>query len=119
MSSHLESVHPHEQVAINECVARLREAVGGKLIAIWPLGSKARGDSDPDSEIDLLAVIQTQDWDVWHTVRRTAPRQSLEHHVRFNVHIVDLAFWRDDQPPLCSDATSTSEIPRVFLRVVN
>ncbi len=92
----MEHLQPHERVAIEECIAHLYRAVGDRLISIWLFGSKARGDSDSDSDIDLLAVIQTRDWDVWHIIRRIAARQSLEHDVLFNVHIVDLAYWNDE-----------------------
>ena len=78
-----------------ECIARLYQAVGDKLIGIWLFGSKVRGDS-ADSDIDLLAVIQAQDCDLWHTIRRISARQSLEYDVLFNVHIIDRACWNDE-----------------------
>ena len=96
MSGLLKNLCRRERMAVSDCVARLNEEVGDQLIGIWLFGSKARGDSDPDSDIDLLAVIQAQDWDVWHTIRRVSARQSLEHDVLFNVHIVDLAYWSDE-----------------------
>ena len=69
--------------------------MGDKLIGIWLFGSKVRGDF-ADSDIDLLAVIQAQDWDVWHTIRRISARQSLKYDVLFNVHIIDRAYWNDE-----------------------
>ena len=96
MSGSTDYLQSHERVAVNECVTRLYQAVGDKLIGIWLFGSKVRGDFDADSDIDLLAVIQAQDWDVWHTIRRISARQSLEYDVLFNVHIIDRAYWNDE-----------------------
>ncbi len=40
-----------------ELKARLREFYGEKLVKLMLFGSRARGDNDPDSDIDVLVVL--------------------------------------------------------------
>lgn len=44
---------------IGELKARLAAAYGERLHAVVLFGSEARGDARPDSDIDLLAVLDT------------------------------------------------------------
>ncbi len=96
MSGTLDYLNPREQRAIDDCVIRLHRAVGDKLVGLWLFGSKSRGDFDPNSDVDLLLVIETLDWDVWHVIRKIAAECSLEYDVLFNVHILDQARWDEE-----------------------
>jgi len=44
---------------LDELKVRLREFYGEKLVKLVLFGSRARGDNDPDSDIDVLAVFDT------------------------------------------------------------
>ena len=44
---------------LNELKERLAAAYGDRLYAVVLFGSEARGDAGPDSDIDLLAVLET------------------------------------------------------------
>lgn len=89
-------LNPRERAAIEDCVVRLHRAIGDQLVALWLFGSKARGDFGPDSDIDLLTVIKTLDWDVWHVIRKITARCSLEYDVLLNAHILDQARWDEE-----------------------
>jgi predicted nucleotidyltransferase len=53
-----------ERRVVERIVGRLREEIGGDLLAVWLYGSRARGEADPAetdpdlrSDVDLLAIV--------------------------------------------------------------
>jgi predicted nucleotidyltransferase len=44
-----------ERGALDAVVVRLRERHGGDLAAVWLYGSRARGESHPESDITCLS----------------------------------------------------------------
>ena len=95
MSGDLSHLQTQERAALDECMARLIKALGTQLVGIWLFGSKARGDSEPDSDIDLLIVIPELDWSLWDQIRMIAARVSLEYDVLLNTHILDRSRWNE------------------------
>ncbi len=45
--------------ALREFVSAVRDALGPDLVELKLFGSKARGDDDPESDIDVLVVVQS------------------------------------------------------------
>jgi len=97
MSGTLDYLQPHERMAVDDCVARLYRALGDELVSLWLFGSKARGDADPDSDIDLLVVTNALDWDLRDTIQGIGAKCSLEYDVLFNTHILDRARWDEEE----------------------
>lgn len=54
----LKGLSKTEAEAIEEVKNRLVKKLGDRLLLLTLYGSKARGDSHPDSDIDLLAVVK-------------------------------------------------------------
>jgi len=52
-----ETERTHVDPVIQALGPRLREAIGNRLDALWLFGSRARGDARPDSDYDLLVVV--------------------------------------------------------------
>jgi len=48
----------HETAALTEFAARIRAALGSTLRELRLFGSKARGDSGADSDLDVLIVVE-------------------------------------------------------------
>jgi predicted nucleotidyltransferase len=46
----------------------LEQALGNKLIELKLFGSKARGDDRPDSDVDVLVIVASDDWHISDTV---------------------------------------------------
>jgi uncharacterized protein len=69
------SADPNRARAIGEFVRRLRQDLPAHLVDIRLFGSEARGEAVPESDIDILVVVQPDD-------RRTA----------LETQIVDIAF---------------------------
>ena len=47
---------PADARAVAAFVERVRSVLGERVVAIRLFGSKARGDADPESDIDILLV---------------------------------------------------------------
>lgn len=96
MNGTLHFLQTKEQAAVNECVARLHDALGDDLIGLWLFGSKSRGDFGPDSDIDLLVVLEDLQPEKRWRIRQIAARCSLEYDVLFNTHILDQERWEKE-----------------------
>lgn len=86
-------LQPNEQAALHDFVARLFQQGDGRIVGVWLFGSKARGDFEPDSDLDLLIVLEEADWSIRDRVHLMAARVSLEHDVLINTHLLSGAGW--------------------------
>ena len=66
---------------------------GAHVSAIWLFGSKSRGESFPDSDIDLLVIIQQLTPQLRWRIREIAADCSLEYDVLLNTHILAEQEW--------------------------
>ena len=57
-----------------EFARRLREALGGRLVRVVLFGSVARGDYEPDSDVDILVVVRGDAGEARETARDVAFR---------------------------------------------
>ena len=51
-----------EKTTLNEFKNCLKEILESQLLELKLFGSKARGDDKPDSDIDVLVIVTTDDW---------------------------------------------------------
>jgi predicted nucleotidyltransferase len=60
----LKHLTENEKAALRDLVERLQEQYGPSLVTVKLFGSKARGDFDADSDVDVLVVISAaDDWE--------------------------------------------------------
>jgi predicted nucleotidyltransferase len=52
------ALSPQMQSAIASFVSRVRAALGQNLVEVRLFGSRARGDSQPDSDIDIALIVE-------------------------------------------------------------
>ena len=83
----------HEIAALDVCVERLMTHLDGQLVAVYLFGSKSRGDFTPDSDIDVLIVLQDLNGRVQDEIHLLGARVSLEHDVLLNTHIFSRTRW--------------------------
>jgi predicted nucleotidyltransferase len=62
MTVNLPQLQSMENQALAELKQRLLEQFSGVIQSILLYGSKARGDSTPDSDVDVLIVVDSDDW---------------------------------------------------------
>jgi len=52
------ALHPELREVLGELRARLERLYGDGLVEVVLFGSRARGEADPDSDIDVLVVLR-------------------------------------------------------------
>ncbi len=56
-------------------------------------GSKARGDSQPWSDIDILIIADQESWQLSHAISTLAARVSLEYDVLIGPRVIGQERW--------------------------
>ena len=77
----LDRLNPAEGVAIVEFVHLLEERFGNLISSVALFGSKARGESTPDSDLDVLVVVDSEDWRIHKQIRYLAADIGLKYNV--------------------------------------
>jgi len=68
-----------EQRALREFVAQLQDRLNGGLLSVTLFGSRARRTGGPDSDLDVLVVVERDDLAVCRTIRYLAADIWLAH----------------------------------------
>lgn len=66
----LPQLSAEERAAVLELCDRIIQGFGDRINLVRLYGSKARGDARPDSDIDILIVIDKDDFDIKDAVSR-------------------------------------------------
>ena len=56
------TLQPNEQTWLNDYCDTLRKLHADKVLRVAVFGSKARGDSGDDSDLDVLVILRDGDW---------------------------------------------------------
>jgi predicted nucleotidyltransferase len=84
LNKRLAHLTPNEQAALTELVNRLRQRYGDDLLRVVLFGSKARGDFDDESDLDILIVVRMPDDDYrrhWDEIMHSTYDIDLEYGV--------------------------------------
>jgi uncharacterized protein len=74
--------------------AELDERYGGLISRVIVFGSKARGDADEDSDLDLLVIIEDGDWRLKWDIADIAYRLALGTDVVPSMQIYTTGEWQ-------------------------
>lgn len=72
---------------------RLYRAHGTLVEQVVLFGSKARGDSGPDSDIDLLIIVEEESWPLRNAISDIASGVSLEYGVLIGPRVIGRERW--------------------------
>jgi len=97
MRASLASLPDNERRASAEYTHRLLTRAGPRVQGIVLFGSKARGEAGPDSDLDVLVIVDRDDLQVDRLAMMTAARVSLEYDTLINTHIVTAERWAEMQ----------------------
>lgn len=91
----VELLSRNEREAVEDFLIRLRERYPGRVSKTILFGSKARGDSQPDSDIDVLVIADTEDWRFRHAISDVASDVSLEFSVLIGPRVISQESWEE------------------------
>jgi predicted nucleotidyltransferase len=82
-----------EREAVFEFVKRLRALFGPSIQEIILFGSKARGQSGGNSDIDILIVLDKISIQIKKAISELAAEQNIKHNVLISTIRYDTATW--------------------------
>ena len=80
---------PNEKDALLEIKERLLDFFNKRIETIVLFGSKARGTALPYSDIDLLVLLDKEDFKSWEKIQEFSSKLSLKHDVFLSVKVMD------------------------------
>ncbi len=90
----VELLQSKEREAIEGFLARLWAHYPGRVFQAILFGSKARGDSHSESDIDILLIVDEDDWRFRHAVSNVASDVSLEYGVLIAPRVIGQERWQ-------------------------
>ena len=82
-----------ERQAVLSLIEGLRERYPERFIRAILFGSKARGESQPWSDIDVLIIVDDDDWRFQHVISTLAARVSLEYDLVIGPRVISQERW--------------------------
>ena len=86
-------LQPNECQAVTRFLDLLQQHYSERVLQTVLFGSKARGDSRPLSDIDILIVIDQDDWRFSHAISTLAADVSLEYDVLIGPRVIGQERW--------------------------
>ncbi len=90
----LDHLTDKERRVVMEFVERVRQRFDGQLISAVLFGSRARGEAESDSDMDVLVVMSNADPEVRKEIRYLAVEVWLEHDIYLSTRVWSWAHWR-------------------------
>jgi predicted nucleotidyltransferase len=84
---------PNERQAVAKFLEILQQHHPERVLQTVLFGSKARGDSRPWSDIDILIIVDQDDWQFSHVISTIAARVSLEYDVLIGPRVIGQERW--------------------------
>lgn len=94
MSHPNESLSADEKKAIEAFLQRLLAEFGQDVTDVRLFGSKARGQANPDSDLDILILVTRSDYALKHAILWLAAEISLAHDVLLSPRVVPPEAWQ-------------------------
>ena len=83
----------NERTALSVFVAALSERYGDDILSVRLFGSKARGDFEADSDLDVLVLATHDDWKFRQAISFLAADISLDHDLVLAPKVVSRTRW--------------------------
>jgi predicted nucleotidyltransferase len=91
----LSSLTDEERNAVLEFADLLRARFGSLIKEIILFGSKAREESDKNSDIDILIVLTNVSWEIKKSISELAAEENLTHNALISTIRYDVATWEN------------------------
>ena len=91
-----------EKSVLKQFKAGLEQTLGAQLIELKLFGSKARGDGRPDSDVDVLVIVASDDWHIRDKVYDVATDMLLQVDICISPKVISKSRFVQ----LCKEGTS-------------
>ena len=78
MQSYEKYLSENEREGVNAFAEKVKKLLGYSLLELRIFGSKVRGDFDKESDIDILLVIDSDDWHLQEAISKIAADINME-----------------------------------------
>jgi predicted nucleotidyltransferase len=85
---------PKEEKALEAFVQRLVTEFGKDVVDVNLFGSKVRGEARPDSDLDVLVLVDRSDYALKHAILWLAAEISLDYDLLLSPRVVPPKAWR-------------------------
>ncbi len=82
-----------EQIALDSFVSLIRSRFPERVLAVALYGSKARGDDDPESDLDLIVIVDSEDSTFKSELWKIASEISLDQNLLISARIIGKERW--------------------------
>ena len=89
----LKDLTTKERRAVSAFLASLHEHLADQVLQATLFGSKARGDSSPWSDIDILITVREESWPLRAQISTLASDVSLEYNVLIGPRVIGQDRW--------------------------
>jgi predicted nucleotidyltransferase len=91
--------------------AELRDLYGDRLVEVVLFGSRARGDANPDSDVDLAVILDRVEspWDELRRMDDVLWRHTLASGLTLSATPISRSSWEEGRRPLVRTARSEGE----------
>ncbi len=86
-----------EQIAVRSFIDQVKSFLKDDLISIELFGSKARGDFDKESDIDILIILWERSWAISHQISIIATEINLGYDCNISPVIYTQAEYQKNQ----------------------
>jgi predicted nucleotidyltransferase len=90
----LDHLTDKERQGVTEFVRKARQRFDDQLVSIVLFGSRARGEAEPDSDMDVLVVMTSAEPEIRRKVRYLAVEVWLEHGIYLSTRVWSQVHWR-------------------------
>ncbi len=73
----------------------IRKRFGSMIKEIILFGSKVRGKSEKESDIDILLVLSSLSWEIKKSISEQAAEENMKHNVLISTVRYDASTWDD------------------------
>ncbi len=83
-----------ERTAVRDFLTAVRMAYGENIQYTALFGSRVRGDSLQNSDIDVLLIVTDDHWKVQQSISKISSEVSLKYDVVLDVRIISTSRWQ-------------------------
>jgi predicted nucleotidyltransferase len=82
-----------ERQAATEFVDRVRQQFGDQVVSVLVFGSRARGEAEPDSDMDVLVIMSDAGPEIRRAIRYLAVEVWLKYGIYLSTRVWSRAHW--------------------------